>query len=243
MNSGIGDRSTRLAMAVLFVGASTIVGQEVPAGTLTHATMEVDLSRPGATAHVRIDYRLEVPAGVAQIPITALVAVPTDVSQVQAHTPTRTLPVALPRSNTAQRVGVVRLPGDRPAGPLSLTIEYEVSRAITFDGTGVLYQVPLVVVDWPPSDARPGTFTARATVQPSTWVHESFPTTLAGPVGPPGTSVWEVELSVLPVYLKFRGRTAFEAPLLTLPRVVDTSVLALLLLLGFIGWQHMKDAL
>jgi hypothetical protein len=216
--------------------------QEPAGGTLIRAELQVDLSRPGATAHVRIDYRLRVPPGTTRIPITALVSRPGTIADVSAHTPTRALTVELPESSTAQRSGFVHLPGDRPDGVLTLVVEYEVARSITPARADVLYRVPLVAVDWPPADPLPGTFTGRAMVQPDIHVFESFPTTLAGPLGWTGRSVWAVELSVLPAYLTFRGRL-YGPPTFTVPRVVDTSILVLLLLLGLLGWSRLRENL
>jgi hypothetical protein len=72
-------------------------------------------------------------------------------------------------------------------------------------------------------------------------LYESFPTTLAGPRPDGERGLWDLELSVLPAYLTVRGRVG-TAPLLSLNRVVDGGVLALLLVLGVVGWRRLREA-
>jgi hypothetical protein len=203
--------------------------------------MSVDLAGMDATARVRVDYRLQVPPGVTQVPITLLVPRPVGVTDIVARTPTRILEVDLPASETAQRQGVLRFPGEPPTGALTLIVEYAVERSVRPAGAAVEALVPVLAVDWPPADPLPGTFTARLAVPNTVTLHESFPTTLAGPHSDGERGLWDLELSVLPAYLTVRGRVG-EAPLLSLSRAVDGGVLALLLILGLVGWRRLREA-
>ena len=73
--------------------------------------------------------------------------------------------------------------------------------------------------------------------------YEAFPTALSGLARSgtdPGPSV--LELSVLPAYVSLRAARG-GAPFLTVPRAVDAFVVALLLVLGVVGWRKMRESL
>lgn len=229
-----------LLMATQGLGGQERMAISAAGGALRRAEMSVDLAGFDATAGVRVHYRLWVPPGVTEVPITLLTPRPVAVVDLVARTPTRIVEVDLPSSGTAQRRGLVRFPGGPPAGALSLIFEYRVERSVRPAGAAIDAVVPVLAVDWPPAEPLPGTFRARLTVPGNVAVYESFPTTLTGPRSFGGRGLWDVELSVLPAYVRVRGRVG-EPPLLSLGRVVDGGVLALLLVLGMVGWRRLRE--
>ena len=243
---GVGGTTTGPAFAAVVL--ATILGPGVAAqdgsnGGVLSAVMNVDLSDPRGFAAVEIVYGLTVPASDSEVPLTVLSPEPASVADLAVGGAGGAWQVDLPTSETVQRAGVVRIAPSSSVRALELRIRYTVRTAATLVGRDVRYVVPVVAVDWPPPNPLPGTFRARIRLPADMVAYEAFPTAPGGlGGGMADTGAVSLELSVLPAYVSLRARRG-GAPLFTVPRVVDASVVALLLILGLVGWRKMREVL
>jgi len=223
--------------------ASGAAAQDRVGGGVVSAVMDVDLTDPRGSATVEVAYLLVVPAAVSEVPLTVLSPEPVAVADLVVAGAEGPWRVDLPLSETVQRTGVARVPPADSARRLELRIRYTVRAAATLVGRDARYVVPVVAVGWPPPNPLPGTFRASVQLPAEMVAYEAFPTVLAGlGGGAAGPDAVALELSVLPAYVSLRARRG-GAPLLTVPRVVDGSLMALLLILGIVGWRKMREVL
>lgn len=241
MRRGSGWSSPAFALGVcLAAGAAAQEPEAVP--SLRSAVLDADATR-GARAEVRVTYGLTVPAGTEAVPLTVLSPAPAAVDGLTARSDDGPLAVELPPSETSQRSGVVRIRAGAAARDMTLVLTYGVDGAFQDSGDGIRVMIPVVAVDWPPSDPLPGTFQARVQLPPDVTPYESFPTTVGGLARggtDPGPSV--LELSVQPAWVSLRARHG-PPPTWTVPRVADAFVVLLLLGLGAVGWGRMRERL
>jgi hypothetical protein len=139
------------------------------------------------------------------------------------------------------RAWTVLLPTETDAsGVARVVAEYTIPLPISHQGDAMRGHVPILTLDRPPEEARPGLFRGELAL-PAGWsVSEAFPTGLRE-VGTPdrGSRALAVELPVVPSTLSFRAHAdGLWHP--GLPFVLD--VLAALVILGFsfVGWRHIR---
>jgi len=243
---GIGGARNGPALATLVLAAALASGaaaQDRAAGGVVSAVMEVDLTDPRGSAVVEVTYSLAVPAAVSEVPLTVLSPQPVAVEDLVVEGAEGPWRVDLPLSETVQRTGVARVAPADSARQLELRIGYSVRGAAAIVRRDVRYVVPVVAVDWPPPNPLPGTFRASVRLPRDMVAFEAFPTALAGfGGGAADAGAVALELSVLPAYVSLRARRG-GAPVVTIPRVVDGSLIALLLVMGLVGWRKMREVL
>lgn len=154
---------------------------------------------------VELVYRLERAQAATSLPFTVLEV---DGVRIRNLTADATA-VELDRSDAPQLRGTV----DVEDGVEEITFRYEVL------GT----TVPVVVLGGSPAEARAGAFRAEIDLADGVHILESFPSGFEK-VAP---SRYALELPVVPAFVKLR--VSESAPVFTLPRIVDGSVLVLLL--------------
>ena len=159
------------------------------------------------TASVELVYRLERTQAATRLPVTVLEV---DGVRIQNLTADGTA-VELDRSNAPQLRGTL----DVEDGVETISFRYEVL------GT----TIPVVVLGGSPAEARAGAFRVEIELADGMHVLESFPTGLEN-VAP---TRYALELPVVPAFVKLR--ISESASVFTLPRIVDGSVLVLLVLL------------
>lgn len=196
----------------------------------------------GASVPVRLVYRLRVPSGVHAVPLSALEMGDTRLEPVQARldgSAPRT--VAWEPGDGPARRGRLALPGDLAGDSLRLELSYRVRAAVEDRDGDLRARLPVVQVAWPPEEALPGTFRARAILPDTLHVTGTFPTVLGdlrrGADG--GERAYAFDLQVVPGVVVVE-MTAGEAPLLTFARGLDAAVLLLLAVLGVAGWRALR---
>jgi hypothetical protein len=219
------------------LGAPPLHAQEGVGPRVYRADMLVDAT--GDVTQVSIRYELHVPASIDRIPITLLTPEPAVVGGLTTAGHSRVMQGVLSPSETARRTGWLDLTPSPQAEDVTVTITYPVGNATTVEGDRSRTVVPVLAVDWPVEEALPGTFRARIQLPQDMVAYESFPTATGGLAGAgtdPGPS--EVELSVVPAYLRVRARRG-SAPLFSVNRAADLFVVLLLLALGAWGWSRL----
>jgi hypothetical protein len=214
---------------------TTPVGTEGQ-GTVRSARMLVDLSDTGAGARVRLEYVLEgVPAGTA-LGLSLLRFGTADVEDLRAGDEDVVLR-ALPGVAAAATVTAATTPAP---GRTHVRLSYVVADPLTTDGGQALRAyVPILSLDLPPEEARPGLFRAEL-ILPGSWrLSEAFPTGLAPTSLTEETGRWVVDLPVVPSVVSFRAHPdARWHP--GLPLILDLLAGAILLLFAAVGWGHLR---
>lgn len=199
--------------------------------------MVVDLSAPGSEAQVRLEYLLDSVSDGAALRVSALRFGTTRVEDVR----TGGGAVAL-RTLSGEKSGatVTAVAAGAP-GSARVTLSYAVSGSVTEDGKDAMRgYLPVLSLDLPPDEARPGLFHAEVLL-PSSWsLSEAFPTGLAPTANPmDGTRRWAVDLPVVPSVVSFRAhQDARWHP--GLPLLLDLLAGAILLVFSLVGWGHLR---
>lgn len=120
-------------------------------------------------------------------------------------------------------------------GPPPLQIWYQVTGAVTEEGSAADGRIPVLSVDLPPLSAGGEVFSVSLTL-PAEWVLiDGFPTGLRQ--GDDGRA--SVTLPVVPSLVSFRARSDGRwRP--GLPLLIDVLAVALILLAGILGWLHLR---
>jgi len=238
-----GERTTRRAgafaltagvvMTLLPVTAIRVQGQ----GSVRSARMVVDLSRVDSEAQVRLEYLLDgVPDGTA-LGLSSLRFGTARVEDVRSGSGAVALH-ALP--GVAAAATVTAEAGDA-SGSARVVLSYRVAGPVKQEGAASLRgYLPVLSLNLPPDEARPGLFRAEV-ILPGSWtLSEAFPTGLAPTADPTdGTRRWGVELPVVPSVVSFRAHAdARWHP--GLPLILDLLAGAILLLFAAVGWGHLR---
>lgn len=147
-------------------------------------------------------------------------------------------PAALRQDRGVSRVGAVTVePGPTSETRLVLAT-YRVRGAVGRRGASLRAHVPVLSVDRPPTAATPGFFRAELRLPPEWSVTEGFPSGLR-PMDRPG--LYEVDLSVVPAVISFRGRVdgAWRPGV---PLLLDILAGVLLLAFSAVGFRHLRAA-
>ena len=228
---GLRPRSLLVPLALLQAGA--LAGQE----TVRSAVVRADLTDPAAGARVRVEYTLAGAEVGRPVPATVL----TFGSARPENLRVGSRGMSADFAPGPGRAWTVLLPTEADApGVARVVAEYTVPQPIALDGGAMRGHVPILTLDRPPEEARPGLFRGELAL-PAGWrVSEAFPTGLRE-AGPPdgGARTLAAELPVVPSTLSFRARADGRwHP--GLPFVLD--VLAALVIVGFsfVGWRHVR---
>ena len=124
------------------------------------------------------------------------------------------------------RSGAPKLETAVPVGPGTTFI------AFYYETVGAT--IPILVPNFSPTEARPGTFTAELQLPDGSHLVESFPTG----VERVAESRYALELPVLPAFIRLH--IADRAPLLSFPQLVDGSVLVLFVGLAFVAIRRVR---
>lgn len=217
---------------LLAVAAGGVQGQ----GSVRSARMVVDLSDAGSGARVRLEYLLDgVPDGTA-LGLSVLRFGSARVEDVRAGNMAvalRALPgVAAAATVTAEAT-------DAPESA-RVVLSYVVTDPVTEDVEGALRgYLPVLSLDLPPEEARPGLFQAELRLPGSWRLSEAFPTGLTSTGVPDETGRWGVDLAVVPSVVSFRAHPdARWHP--GLPLILDLLAGGILLLFASVGWGHLR---
>ncbi len=202
--------------------------------TLVRAALDLSLQPPGDGAVVVLRYVVRSATGAASLPVSAI-PFETDITAVEARVDD--VPAVLELSPDAAGLlrGEVRLPPSA-AGAVERVVEirYAVQRA--WAGGTSRVRIPILTPAWPPAAALPGTVRGTIALPAGTAAHDAFPATLRSA---PGSAAGEFALQVVPSFVAF-SVTDGAKPLFTLATTVEGVALALLLLIGLLGWRQFQ---
>lgn len=208
-------------------------------GKLGHASMTVSITtRSAATVHIR--YVVHGSANAAMVPLAAVLFAPSMLDGVEAIIDGRASPVALTpgAGHAAARVsGGVPLPsghGDTVAFELRYTVDLPGATA-----GEARVRLPVVAVLWPPAEALPGTFAIALDVPADTHIRGAFPSLMRETTTTATSRSYGAGMQVVPSMIAFDIGTG-DPPRITLEAMLDTGVLALLLLFAILGWRHLR---
>ena len=202
------------------------------------AAVRADLTDTDAGARVRVEYTVAGAEPGRAIPATLLTFGSARPEDLRVGAGGR--PAAF--SSGPGRSWTARLPTEADgSGYTRVLAEYTIPLPVSQDGGKMRGHIPILSLDRPPGEARPGLFLGVVTLPAGWTVSEAFPTGLRGAVAPAeGGLTLSVELPVVPATLSFRAHTGGGwRP--GLPFVLD--VLAALIILGFgyVGWRHIRE--
>ncbi|MCG6958037.1 MAG: hypothetical protein LJF04_18765 [Gemmatimonadetes bacterium] len=222
-----------VAWILLAVTARGVEGQ----GTVRSAHMVVDLSGAGSEARVRLEYLLDgVPEG-RPLGLSVLRFGAARVAEVRAGEEAVALR-ALPGVAAAATVTAVAT--DAP-GSARVVLSYEVTNPVTaHEDQALRGYLPVLTLDLPPEEARPGLFQAEL-ILPGSWrLSDAFPTGLAPTAADGEAGRWAVDLPVVPSVVSFRAHLdgRWHAGL---PLILDLLAGAILLLFASLGWKHLRQ--
>jgi hypothetical protein len=180
------------------------------------------------------------PAGSRAVPVTALAFAPATFVDLGVTIGGRALPLALdPGAGRSAR----KLAGDVPlSAGVADTVAFEIRYAIVLpepDERESRIRLPVVAVMWPPAEALPGTFAVTLDVPAGTHVRSAFPSLMRETTLTPHTRSYGADMQVLPSMIAFDMGVG-DPPRVTLEAMLDTGVIALLLLFAVLGWRHVR---
>ena len=220
-----------LAFAPPVLSGGHLQGQD----RLLRGELAVELPSVPEPVSVSLTYGLQPGPGATEVGFTLLAPGNTAVRAVETRLDDGRLPLRLDEIRPRYWTGAVPLPAVGQPN-LTLQIDYLVDGAWGDDGRIVL---PLITPGWIPQDPHPRTFVAGIMVPPGITVTESFPTSVvARPVGASGGR-YEIALQGVPAMLVLRVVPG-EAPFLSLERLLDILVVALLLVMGALGLRYLR---
>lgn len=196
-------------------------------GALLNARLEAVLPPGSAPIQVHLSLTLLPDDSATVLPLTLLTPEGTRVEGLRAGDTPVPLSEIRPHYWTA----------DVPLGAeTTLELFYSVFGAMGEKGRLTL---PVPAPAWVPEDPGPDTFLAALSVPQGTGITETFPTSVLR--RPEGLEGGELHLSLQSVPSMLLLRTVNgEVPLLTVPRILDMMVLALLLGMGLLGLQYLR---
>lgn len=207
-----------------------------PAGTVGGASVFVDVTAAGE-ASVALTYRIHITPGTTSVPIRGVTFDGARPAAVRVSAESRALAAEWVRTRPPLVAGRVPLtPGAEP-GELSLAYELPGDGR---SGSGMIdLRVPLLLVDWPPDEAREGMFSARISLPAGYTVVERFPTVpLVETSVPGGRTAVELSLPAIPSMLRLRARRG--AARLTFAARVDVAVVLGLFALATLAWMAFR---
>lgn len=203
-------------------------------GAVAEAVLEASLTQEAGPVPVTLDYRLLPGPGAREVGLTLLTPGDTRLTTVEASAAGEDLALQLRELRPHYWSGTVTpLPG---GDSCTIHVSYTVNEAWSGEGR---VTVPIPAVSWIPRDPHPRTFVARVRVPGGLTVTESFPTSVVDrPRGDEGGS-YEMALQGVPAFLVLRVVRG-EAPFLTLERILDALVVAVLVVMGAAGVRFLK---
>lgn len=190
---------------------------------------------------MRIVYELRVPAGVERVPLSVLEMGTGRLGHARARVGEGAdAPVSWEAADGPARSALVAVPSGRGPDPVRMELSYRVRDAVESRAGDLRVRVPVALVSWPPEEALPGTFRARALLPDTLHVTGTFPTVL-GEVreASGGRRAYAFDLQVVPGVVVVE-MTPGGRPLLTFARGLDAAVMALLLVLGVLGFGALR---
>lgn len=230
-------RRSRLRLAPLgalfLVCAGGVGAQEVEGGDLV-----ADIDPAGAT-EVRAMYEVR-PERTEAIPLLGLEVMGARVSSLEVRFLESGAWASVPiqRAPSGRLTATISIPGtERARSVVRIELRYRVDQP-TPSGEGRFdHTIPILLVDHPPVGDRPELLTARWTLPDGYSVSESFPLVPLDPAIVDGRRSYAITLPVVPSMLRIRG-TRGARPFLTFGRLVDGTVVCVLLLLAGWGWRE-----
>ena len=227
-----------LLLLSLALRPSTAWAQEAAPARLVSAHLTADVPEGDADIRVRIAYEVVLAETTQAIPLRGVAFFGMMPRGPAAFADTGALPLSLEASNAPLLVGDIPLPLNlRRDGTFAFTLNYTLPRpsdAHAFD-----VSLPVLFVDWLPTEAPRDFFTAEITLPPSYSLAEAFPTVLNREEADGGRARYRFSLQVLPSLVRLRGYVG-QAPLLTTARAIDLGVLAVLLLVAVVSWRRFR---
>jgi len=211
---------------------------QAPATVVQTAHMRVDVTAGDGSAAVEIDYTLSGTITTDALGVELLGFGSATVAEVvyccwagEAKT------IVLWPTTGSHTMASIPFPAltEGEEGPPPLQIRYQVTGAVTEEGSAAYARIPVLSVELPPLSGGGDVFSVSL-VLPAKWVlTEGFPTGLRR--GDDGRA--SVTLPVVPSLVSFRARSDGKwRP--GLPLIIDVLAAALILLAGFLGWLHLK---
>jgi len=201
------------------------------------AAMRVDVTGSDGSAEVEIDYVLSGTIATRAVAVALLGFDSSTVTDaVYCCWAGSEETIVLWPSTGSRRMASIPLPVV-PAGadgPSTLRISYHVARAVTEKGGGVHGRIPVLSLDLPPLGGGADVFSTSLSL-PAEWIMtEGFPTGFR-----PGDDGVPSVTPVVPSMVSFRARSDGRwRP--GLPLLIDVLMSALILLVGFFGWRHLR---
>ena len=237
------DSSARLASAWLILiglalGPSAAWAQDAAAPHLVSVHLTADLPDGDADIQVRVQYEVALAETTRAIPLRGLAFFGTTPRALAAFADTVALALRWEASDGPLLAGEISFPTRlRRAGAFAFTLEYALPRppaARTFD-----VSIPVLFVDWRPTEAPQDFFVAEVTLPATYSLVEAFPTVLNQEIADDERQRYLFSLQVLPSLVRLRGYVG-QAPLLTTARAIDLGVLAVLLLVALVSWRYFR---
>ncbi len=230
--------SACLVLLGLALGPSAAWAQDAAAPHLVSAHLTADLPDGDADIQVRVQYEVALAETTRTIPLRGLAFFGTTPRALAAFADTVALPLHWEASDGPLLAGEIPLlPRLRRAGAFAFTLEYTLPRppeARAFD-----VSIPVLFVDWLPTEAPQDFFVAEVTLPATYSLVEAFPTVLNQEIADDERQRYRFSLQVLPSLVRLRGYVG-QAPLLTTARAIDLGVLAVLLLVAFVSWRYFR---
>jgi len=213
--------------ALLLAFPAGLEAQEVESGDLL-----ADIDPTGAT-EVRAVYHVR-PERTEAIPLLGLEVMGARVSSLEVRFLEAGAWDAVPirRAPSGRLEAAIPIPGTERGRPIvRIELRYRVEQASTSGDGDFDRTVPVLLVNHPPAGDRPELLTARWTLPDGYAVSESFPLVPLDPEIVDGRRSYTITLPVVPSMFRIRGRRG-PRPFLTFGRLVDGTVVCVLLLLA-----------
>lgn len=209
--------------------------------------LRLDAVDGDAAPRVELEYRLRIPTGTREIPLHGLRFAGVGFGPVDARLDGRPVEVSLRQRGRLVRSATVPVPaGTRPGDGRLLRLTYSLqgpASGMASEDRGAAFDlaVPLLRVDWAPTESDEDIFRASVILPAEARLTERLPTVPLERTTEGEGAAYAFSLPAAPSLLRFRGRWG-EGRVLTLGRWVDLGVLVLLAALGLAGWRASRRA-
>jgi hypothetical protein len=192
-------------------------------GEILEARLEAKVDE-GPDVVVRLAYRIEAPDA-PRIAFSALEIDGVAIEEFSAFSSEAPFPLWLEPRSGPKREGFITV----PEGTSAFELRYVVRGGAGSTEDLLRVQIPVAVLDLRIKEARTGLFSSTVDLPDGLSVIDGFPSHFV--VSANGSHRWELPL--VPTFVAFRGSSG--PVLLTPPRIATTTVVALLLAMGFVG--------
>ncbi|MDH5643615.1 MAG: hypothetical protein OEY63_05375 [Gemmatimonadota bacterium] len=214
-----------------------VQGLEAQAPKVSTAELNANLS--GSRVDVSIRYTATTFGSDTIVPFATVTLANTKIEDITIAVDDQPSALGLEVDNDLRIEGTAAIPASYTGGEISIAIKYSVtSTEWNFEMSNGAIHIPILGIQWPPSETLPNTFSAEVTLPSRMVVYDTFPSRMPQSNNRAETTNYRTSLNVVPGALIFRWSTG--KIWFTTNTMVNAVVLTVFFILGVIGVRQLK---